>query len=112
MITLGTKAVNAPTQQLDTAGLLAVLQDPSTSSIADIAHHFKDIHRLLESLPLTSAEYCFAHNWLTTAQEYWERGETGAACYQVRLVARILALGRQGVLRTRAFRDASQEKVP
>jgi HEPN domain-containing protein len=43
-------------------------------------------------LPLTTDEFSFAHNWLTSAQQLCERGDRHAACYQVDQVAKKLML--------------------
>ncbi len=87
-----TKAMNPTVQELSTTKLLALLSVSHGASAAEVAHHFADVHRLLESLPLTSAEYCFAHNWLTSAQQLWEAGDYATARYQVGMVAKKLAL--------------------
>ena len=79
-------------QELSTAKLLALLGDPKGASDAEVARHFAEVHRLIESLPLTSAEYCFAHNWLTSAQQLWEAGDLATAHYQVTAMARKLNL--------------------
>jgi hypothetical protein len=92
MLTMRTNAMNSTTQQLSTATLLDLLQDPRDASIGEIAGYFAVVHRLIESLPLASAEYCFAHNWLTSAQELWETGDYATARYQVGLVAKKLKL--------------------
>jgi hypothetical protein len=47
-------------------------------------------------LPLTTDEFSFAHNWLTSAQHLWEAGDRHAASYQVDQVAKKLMLGRKG----------------
>jgi hypothetical protein len=97
MVTMGTKAMNPTTQPMSTATLLALLHDPRESSSAEIARHFANAHRLIESLPLASAENCFAHNWITSTQELWQAGDFAVARYQVGLVAKKLS-ARQAFL--------------
>jgi hypothetical protein len=75
------------------AKLLDLLQDSRESSIVEIARQFSIVHRLIESLPVTSAGYCFAHNWLTSAEELWEAADYATARYQVGLVAKKFRLG-------------------
>ena len=79
-------------QEISAAKLLALLRHPAESAAKEIASLFQALHRLVESLPLTSAEFCFAHNWLTSAQRLWETGDANAARYQVAMVARKLQL--------------------
>jgi hypothetical protein len=43
-------------------------------------------------MPLTSAEYCFARNWIASAQHLWESGDSATAHYQINLVAKKLGL--------------------
>jgi hypothetical protein len=92
MVTIGSKAMKPSLPQLSIAQLLALLHDPREPSIVEIARRFEDVHRLIESLPLTSAAYCFAHNWLRSAQELCQAGEHATARYQVGLVAKKLNL--------------------
>jgi hypothetical protein len=84
MITIETKTMNAATPRSSLATLLALLHVPSESALAELAGQFESAHRLIESLPLTSAAYCFAQNWLTSARQLGEAGEYAAASYQVR----------------------------
>jgi hypothetical protein len=91
MLTMRTNALNSPTRPLHTAQFLALLQDPRECSTVELADHFANLHRLIDSLPLTSAAYCFAHNWLTSAQELWEAGDHATARYQVGFVAKKLS---------------------
>jgi hypothetical protein len=92
MVTIRRKAMNPTLQELSTVKLLPLLQQAGKAPAADIAYEFANVHRLIECLPLTSAAYCFAHNWLTSAQELWEGGDEATARYQVGLVAKKLAL--------------------
>jgi hypothetical protein len=46
--------------------LLALLRHRHAPAV-DVPAQFQALHRLVESLPLTSAEFCFAHNWLISA---------------------------------------------
>jgi hypothetical protein len=73
------------------ATLLYLLKQPE-ACVADVTLQFKRLHRLVESLPLTTDEFSFAHNWLTSAQQLWEAGDRHAACYQVDRVAKKLML--------------------
>src|SRR5690242_8220329 len=72
--------------------LLDELADPSRSPSPAIAAGFDGLLRLAESLPLTTDEFGFAFNWITSARQLWERGEPGAARYQVDLVRKKLNL--------------------
>jgi hypothetical protein len=83
--------MNPTIQEMTMTKLLASLTDPNGSAVAEVARHFADVQRLVASLPLTSAEYCFAHNWLTSAQQLWQAGHYATARYQVRMVAKKLA---------------------
>jgi hypothetical protein len=74
-----------------TATLLALLKQ-SEPCVADIARGFKRLHRMVESLPLTTDEFSFAHNWLTSAQKLCEAGDRHAARYQIDQVAKKLML--------------------
>src|SRR4051794_20676605 len=42
---------------------------------------FDRLGALIGGLPLTTDEFCFATNWLSSARQYWEAGELGAALY-------------------------------
>ena len=79
------------TAQVTTSKFLAMLKQ-SESSVATISLGFRRLHRLVESLPLTTDEFCFAHNLLTSAEQLWEEGDRHTARYQVNLVARKLML--------------------
>jgi hypothetical protein len=73
------------------AGLTALL-GPGTPA-ADLARGFADLQRLVMALPLSSDEYCFAINWLTSAADLARAGDWNAAAYQVALVLRKLRHG-------------------
>ena len=45
-----------------------------------------ELKMIVESLPLTTAEYCSALNHLTNAQNYSAQGEVGAALFELKLV--------------------------
>jgi hypothetical protein len=72
---------------------LAGLTDPQSAAVAEIAREFKLLQWVVDALPLTSAEYCFALNWITSARQLWEQGDCGAARYQITLVIKKLNLG-------------------
>jgi hypothetical protein len=72
--------------------LLALLKPRPEPSPAEVTLEFQAMHRLVESLPLTSEEFCFAHNWLVSAQSLWQVGEIHTARYQVATLVRRLAL--------------------
>jgi hypothetical protein len=55
-------------QKSPAANLLAILKQ-SEPSAAEITLGFRRLHRLVESLPLTTDEFSFVHNWLTSAQQ-------------------------------------------
>jgi hypothetical protein len=79
-------------QEIKPAKLLALLRQMPEPCPAVVTLEFQAMHRLVESLPLTSDEFCFAHNWLAAAQSLWQLGETNAAHYQVATVVRRLDL--------------------
>jgi hypothetical protein len=72
--------------------LLALLNHSDRSSRVEIALGFKTLQRLLESLPLTTEEFVFAHNWLCSAEQMFQTGERRAARYQVNQVVKRLSL--------------------
>jgi hypothetical protein len=92
MVTNRTNRLSPRVQELDTMKLLALLKDPVGASTVEVARQFEVFHRLAESLPLTSEEFCFAHNWLTSAQMLWEAGDANAAHYQLTILVRKLGL--------------------
>jgi hypothetical protein len=94
MIPARTHAPVPAVQGISTAQLLALLRHPVGTTAAEVASEIQALHRLVESLPLTVAESCVAHNWLTRAQDLWEAGDVNAAHDQVTVVARKLGLLR------------------
>ena len=78
--------------EINPAKLLALLRHMPEPCPAEITLEFQAMHRLVESLPLTSEEFCFAHNWLASAQTLWQIGESKAAHYQVAAIVRRLDL--------------------
>jgi hypothetical protein len=79
-------------QEFSLARLLALLRHPAVALAEEVASEFEEVHQLVGALPLTTQEYCFAHNWLTSARQLWETGDFSAAYYQVTAVARKLHL--------------------
>jgi hypothetical protein len=75
-----------------TATILLALFERSEVSVAEAALGFRKLHRLAESLPLTTDEFCFAHNWQSSAEQLWEKGDRNAARYQVKQVVKNLML--------------------
>jgi hypothetical protein len=69
--------------------------DPSQTN-PDISTGFEGLLGVAESLPLTTDEFGFARNWITSARQLWEQGKAGAALYQIRQVC--LRLGLLSVL--------------
>jgi hypothetical protein len=59
---------------------------------AEIAAGFEGMLGVAESLPLTTTEFGFARNWITSARQFWEQGEAGEVLYQVRQLCRKLRL--------------------
>jgi hypothetical protein len=57
-----------------------------------VAYHFRRLRRLVASLPLTRQEFCFALNWITSAQTLWQNGDSVTAYYQIDKVAKRLQL--------------------
>jgi hypothetical protein len=51
---------------------------------------FEEIRRMLEALPLATAEFGLAINRVTNAQHYLHCSEYGAARYELRLLLRSL----------------------
>jgi hypothetical protein len=86
-------AVRTPPADYRPTELLVGLHDPQSATVAEIAREFKLLQRVVDALPLTSAEYCFALNWIMSARQLLEKGECGAAHYQVSLVVKKLNLG-------------------
>jgi hypothetical protein len=78
-------------QEFTANSFLAFLKRPE-SSVAEAALGFRRLHRLVESMPLTTDEFSFAHNWLCSAEQLWESGDRHAARYQVDQVAKKLML--------------------
>jgi len=79
-------------RELNIQRLLNALGGPSELSTAEVAAAFDGLRRLVESLPLTTEEYCFAANWVASARQLWEQGEPGAARYQVDMVRKKFGL--------------------
>jgi hypothetical protein len=75
-----------------TATILLALFKRSKVSVAEAALGFRKLHRLVESMPLTTDEFCFAHNWLCSAEQLWEKGDRHAARFQVNQVVKKLML--------------------
>jgi hypothetical protein len=78
--------------QAFTAGTFLALLKRSEPSVAETALGFGRLHRLVESMPLTTDEFSFAHNWLCSAEQLWESGDRHAARYQVDQVVKKLML--------------------
>src|SRR5207245_6926891 len=97
MVPAGTKGPVPGILEVSAAKLPALLRRPANSSAAEVAMGFQALHRLVESLPLTSEEFCFVHNWLTSAQALWEAGHATAAHYQAAVVMRKLGLETNGL---------------
>ena len=81
----------AAPRELSIRRLRAALGCPSAQSRVDAAA-FDKLRRLVESLPLDTEEFCFASNWVASAQQLWEKGERGAARYQIDIVRKKFAL--------------------
>jgi hypothetical protein len=92
MVPFRTKDAVPGVQGKSAAKLLALLGRSVESSAAEVASGFQALHRLVESLPLSSEEFCLAHNWLTSAQTLWEAGDANTAHYQLTIVVRKLGL--------------------
>jgi hypothetical protein len=75
-----------------TSVILLAHSKHSELSDAEAASGFRRLHRIVESLPLTTDEFCFAHNWLCSAEKLWESGDRHAARYQVNQVTKKLML--------------------
>jgi hypothetical protein len=78
-------------QEINPTTLLALLERSELSEAATIVGFIK-LHWQVESLPLTTDEFCFAHNWLCSAEQLWEAGDHHAARYQVNQVVKKLML--------------------
>ena len=55
---------------------------------------FAEVEMILVALPLNTAEFSLAGNRLRNAARYLKSGECGAACYELKLLARNLANNR------------------
>ncbi|MFL5240849.1 MAG: hypothetical protein ACJ8FY_01960 [Gemmataceae bacterium] len=75
-----------------TADNFPALLKLSNPSLAEIALVFRKLHHLVESLPLTTDQFCFGHNWLCSAEQLWESGDHHAARYQVNQLVKKLKL--------------------
>ena len=75
-----------------TSAILLALFKRSDISVAEATLGFRKLHRLVESLPLTTDEFCFAHNWLCSAEQLWDKGDRHAARFQVNQVVKKLML--------------------
>ena len=78
--------------QAFTAAIFLALLKRSEPSVTETALGFRRLHRLVESMPLTTDEFSFAHNWLCSAEQLWEAGDRHVARYQVDQVAKKLML--------------------
>jgi hypothetical protein len=78
-------------QAFTVGAFLALLKRPEPS-VAETALGFRRLHRLVESMPLTTDEFSFAQNWLCSAEQLWEAGDRHTARYQVGQVAKKLML--------------------
>jgi hypothetical protein len=72
-------------EQLDEA-----LRQPGAIPQAVLAVEFDRLEELVGALPLTTDEYCFAANWVTSARRLWAEGEVGACRFQLGLVRKRL----------------------
>jgi hypothetical protein len=72
--------------------LLELLGTGPEASVARVASAFREFQKALDALPLPSEEFCFAHNWLNSAQKLWEGGDRPTAYYQLKLLVKKLAL--------------------
>lgn len=73
------------------ANLLDLLASAGTVP-AKVEAEFDLLDARIDSLPLNTDEYGFAHNWVSNARELARKGECGAARYQVLQVCRKLGL--------------------
>jgi hypothetical protein len=51
------------------------------------AELFRDVDRLVDSLPLTTHEYALAKRRLCNSRNYYRQRQLGAALYELRLLA-------------------------
>lgn len=72
--------------------LLVALAGNAPQTDGAIQAGFDQLRRRAESLPLTTEDFSFAWNWITSARDLWKRGETGAARYQVEMLRKKLEL--------------------
>jgi hypothetical protein len=57
-------------------------KEPELARVEELA----ELKMVLESLPLTTEEYCWAINHLNNAQNYFNQGEVGAGLFEMRLI--------------------------
>jgi hypothetical protein len=72
--------------------LLDLVERQSSDSTEAIAAGFDWLKKFAESLPLTTNEFAFVSNWITSARRYWQAGDKGAARYQINMVWKKLSL--------------------
>ena len=73
----------------------AILQFPPTGEDDERNRLFGQFGTILAAMPLSSADYLFASNWVNTARELWMQGEVQAARYQLGQVVRRIGLNDQ-----------------
>jgi hypothetical protein len=72
--------------------LLETLGESMEDTATELATLFDELEKIVESLPLTSNEFCFAHNWVVGARRLSDAGDFGAAHYQLDIVRKKLSL--------------------
>jgi hypothetical protein len=80
-----TELLTAESVRTRACQVLDGLLSPSPRS-ASLFTALSEIHRLLEALPLGTAEFGLAVNRISNAQSYLRSGEPGAARFELRLL--------------------------
>ena len=108
-----TEQLNAPAIEeivLELVQGLDGLIDDLTRGISPL-DAFDEVRMILESLPLTTDEFCVASNRLKNAQRYVASSELGAACYELTMLSRSLADAGQNRVIRRGFRRMQLQSV-
>ncbi len=100
-------------EQLQTVDKLVNVWDAAVAAVEGLAEQVKrgsvngqlnEVHELLEALPLSSGDFSRVLNNLRNAERYLQSRESGAASYELRLLAgavRSCLLANGGSRRTR-----------
>jgi hypothetical protein len=83
----------APSGEIQVEQLLEWLRSSRPATFTkETARAFRRLHRIVDALPLATADYCFAHNWIASAERLWAGGDSAPAQYQIDQVIKKLGL--------------------